>query len=221
MGLSPVGPVEVADGVADEVAVASGGRAGKIDGVSPAPDEEDPKDPFRLKDDPGWPLRGTDGPPDGLVGLRLTFLLIVGALVAVQVVVGLLSGSVADRDDQIGGWVAAGLVVVVGVVGLLLVRFAPARLDCADELALARSWRNRFFARTSAAILPALAGLIGWVLSGVPGIYSLGLTFTAVGFALSGPFHATLVRDQEQLAEEACAIALVPALRHPVTDRTR
>lgn len=183
--------------------------------------DDDPKDPFRLGDDPGWPLRRPDGPPDGLVGMRLTFLAVVGALIAVQIVVGLLAGSVAARDGQTSGLVAGAGVVAVGVLGLVLVRFAPPRLDCADELALAQSWRSRFFARTSASMLPALAGLVAFVLSGVPALYSLGLTFTAVGFALSGPFHATLVRDQERLALDACAIALVPALRRPVTDLTR
>ncbi len=199
------------------------GEPGKIVVVIDEPDgpREDPEDPFDLRSDPGWPLRRTDGPPDGLVGLRLTFVLVVGALVAVQVVVALLSGSVADRDHQLGGWAAVALVAAVGLVGLLAARFVPVVLDCADELALARSWRSRFFARTSAATLPALAGLLGWVLSGVPALYAFGLTFTAVGFAWSGPFHATLVRDQEQLAREACAIALVPALRRPVTDQTR
>jgi hypothetical protein len=185
----------------------------------PRGEEDDPKDPFRLRSDPGWPLRSAEGPPDGLVGIRMAFLAICGALAAVQIVVWLLSGSVAARDDQVGGWLAAVGVVLVGGVALLLVRFASPGLDCADELALAGSWRSRFLARTSAAVLPALAGLLAWVLSGVPGLYALGLTFTAGILTWVGPFHATLVRDQEVLAREACAIPLVPALRHPVDHR--
>lgn len=190
--------------------------------VSDGPErpEEDPRDPFRLGDDPGWNPSGRSGRPDGLVGLRMTFLALCVGLLLVGVVVGLLADSLADRDGP-SGWVAAIAVAAAGGVGLALVRLAPVGLDCADELALARSWRSRFFARTTASCLPALAGLAAFALCGIPALYPLGLAFTAVGLAVSGPLHATLVRDQEQLALDGCAISLVPALRRPVDDRTR
>lgn len=178
--------------------------------------EEDPQDPFRLRDDPGWNPTGREGRPDGLVGLRMSFLALCTAFLVVGVVVGLMADSVAQRDSQVSGLAATVGVVVVGVVGLALVRFAPLHLDCADELVLARSWRNRFFGRAAASTLPALAGFAAFALSGIPALYPLGLAFTAAGLAVAGPFHATLVRDQERLALEACAIALVPALRKPV-----
>lgn len=184
-------------------------------------EDEDPTDPFRLRDDPGWNPSGRSGAPDGLVGLRMTFLALCAGLLVVGVVVGLLADSVAERDGGPSGWVAALGVVVVGAVGLVLLRLAPVGLDCADELALARSWRSRFFARATASTLPALAGLAAFVLSGVPALYPLGLAFTAVGLAVAGPFHATLVRDQERLALDGCAISLVPALRRPIDDATR
>jgi len=182
---------------------------------------EDPTDPFRLGDDPGWNPTGRAGRPDGLVGLRMTFVALCTGLLVVGIVVGLLADTVAERDGGPSAWTAAGAVVVVGALGLLLVRVAPIALDCADELALARSWRSRFFARATASTLPALAGFAAFALSGVPALYPLGLAFTAVGLAVGGPFHATLVRDQERLALDGCAISLVPALRHPVDDRTR
>jgi uncharacterized membrane protein YeaQ/YmgE (transglycosylase-associated protein family) len=188
--------------------------------VDPRPDE-DPKDPFRLGDDPGWNPSGRAGVPDGLVGLRMTFSALCAGLLVVGVVVGLLADSVADRDGGVPGVVGALAVVVVGVIGLAIVRFVPVRLDCADELALARSWRSRFFARCTASTLPALAGFAAFALSGVPALYPLGLAFAAAGLAVSGPFHATLVRDQERLALDGCAISLVPALRRPVDDLTR
>ncbi|HEX7135040.1 MAG TPA: hypothetical protein VF228_20870 [Iamia sp.] len=188
--------------------------------MEPQPDE-DPTDPFRLRDDPGWNPTGRAGRPDGLVGLRMTFLALCAGLLVVGVVVGLLADSVAQRDGGPSGWVAAAAVVVVGVGGLALVRFAPVALDCADELALARSWRSRFFARATASTLPALGGFAAFAVTGVPALYPLGLAFTAAGLAVSGPLHATLVRDQERLALDGCAIALVPALRRPVDDLTR
>lgn len=183
--------------------------------------DEDPTDPFRLRDDPGWNPSGRADRPDGLVGLRMTFLALCAGLLVVGIVVGLLAESVAERGGGPSGWVAAAGVVVVGVVGLLLVRVAPPALDCADELALARSWRARFFARSTASVLPALAGFGAFALSGVPALYPLGLAFTAAGLAYAGPLHATLVRDQERLALDGCAISLVPALRRPLDEITR
>lgn len=180
--------------------------------------EEDPTDPFRLRDDPGWDPRRRPDVPDGLMGLRLTFVALCAGLLTVGVIVGLLADRAAGRDDHVPGLGAAGGVVLAGLLGLALVRLAPVPLDCADELALARSWRSRFFARTAASTVPALAGFAAFVLAGIPALYPLGLAFTAVGLAVSGPFHATLVRDQERLAIDGCAIPLVPALRRPVTD---
>lgn len=190
--------------------------------MDPLPDrpDEDPTDPFRLREDPGWNPSGRGDRPDGLVGLRMTFVALAAGLLVVGVVVGLLADSLAGRDG-VSGWLGAAGVVLVGVVGLLLVRGAPVPLDCADELALARSWRSRFFARCTFSTLPALAGFAAFALSGVPALYPLGLAFTAAGLAVSGPFHATLVRDQERLALDGCATSLVPALRRPVDELTR
>lgn len=187
----------------------------------PGEPEDDPTDPFRLGDDPGWDLRTRGDRPDGLIGLRVTFLALCAALLVVGIIVGLLADSVAERDGQLSGVVAALGVVAVGAIGLAVVRVLPVGLDGADELALARSWRSRFFGRCTASILPSLAGFAGFALSGVPALYPLGLAFTAAGLAVSGPFHATLVRDQEHLAIDGCVIPLVPALRHPVDDLTR
>lgn len=182
---------------------------------------EDPKDPFRLRDDPGWRPRSRDDAPDGLVGLRMVFLAICSGLLAVGLVVGILAADPDRADGAVEAGPAALAVVAVGILSLLLVRFVPVRLDCADELALARSWRTRFFGRAVGAEVAALAGFVAYLLTGVPALYPLGLVFSALGLAYGGPFRATLVRDQEQLALRACAIALVPALRRAVTDQTR
>ena len=107
------------------------------------------------------------------------------------------------------------------MLSLAYVRFAPLVLDCSDELALARSWRARFLGRAAGPEAAALAGFVAYLATGVPALYPLGLVFSALGLAYAGPLHATLVRDQEQLALEACALPLVPALRHAVTPDTR
>ncbi|HXH57579.1 hypothetical protein [Iamia sp.] len=179
--------------------------------------DDDPKDPFRLGDDPGWRPGHRDGRPDGLVALRMTFLAVCSGLLVVGVVVGVLAADADRADGSVSPWVAAAAVAGVGVLGLLAVRFLPLRLDCSDELVLAGSWRSRFLGRVAAAEVAALAGFVAYVLTGTPALYPLGLVFSALGLAYAGPFRATLIRDQEQLALEECAIALVPALRHAVT----
>lgn len=171
-------------------------------------------DPFRLRDDPGW--RFADRRADALVALRYVFAGLAAGLVVVGALVAWLAQTREPRDPALSAVAAVALVVVVGVASLVYVRFVPVALDCRDELALARSWRNRALARWSAFCTPALAGLVAFTLHGTPGLYSLGLGFAAVGAAVSGPFHANLVRDQETLARRDCAVPLVPALRHPV-----
>lgn len=186
-----------------------------------APQEDDPRDPFRLGDDPGWRPGSRNGRPDGLVALRFVFLAVCWGLVMIGVVVTLLVSSSDPASEGVSAWTMASIVVAVGVVGLVVVRFTPVRLDCSDELALARSWRSRFFARTAASEASALVGFLGVVLTGEPVLYGLGLLFTMAGLAVSAPVRANLIRDQEALALQGCAVSLVPALRVSVTDRTR
>lgn len=184
------------------------------------PREDDPTDPFRLRDDPGWRPGRTGGRPDGLVALRLLFAQMSLALLVIGVIVGILASD-PERFGNRSSGLAALVVAVLGLAALGGARVLPLRLDCSDELALSRSWRSRFLARMAVSEVPAFAGFVGFTLTGAPWLYALGLAFTALGFAVSGPMHANLVRDQEQLALEGCDLALVPALRHPVTRDTR
>jgi hypothetical protein len=184
------------------------------------PREDDPTDPFDLRADPGWRPGRTGGRPDGLVALRLLFAQLAAALIGIGVVVGILASD-PDRFGDRSPAAAALVVAVLGIISLVGARLVPLRLDCSDELALSRSWRSRFLARMAVSEVPALAGFVAFTLTGAPWLYALGLVFTALGFAASGPMHANLVRDQEQLAIDGCAVALVPALRHPVTPDTR
>lgn len=195
-----------------------GSRGATGDGASPPRDGTGDDDPFHLRRDPGWRPR-PGAPPDGLVTLRFVFLAFCSALLVIGVVVGILTPGMADRDRSVSTAAAAAGVVVAGLVGLALVRLAPVRMTCDDELALARSWRSRFFGRMAASELPALAGFVAFSLTGAPALYPLGLLFTAAGFAWSGPFHATLVRDQAALARDGCAIPLLPALQRAATVR--
>lgn len=183
------------------------------------PDEEDPTDPFRIRDDPGWRQGPDRDRPDGLVALRQLFLAVAAGLVTVGVAVALMASGRRRPDGW--PWLALGAVVVVGVACLAAVRWLPVALHGSDELVLARSWRSRFFARVAASMTAALAGFAAFAATGVAVLYPVGLVFAAVGLAVSGPLRANLIRDQERLARAGCPIALVPALRRPVTPDTR
>lgn len=188
--------------------------------AAPTPPDHDPQDPFELRDDPGWKPWGRRE-PDGLVALRFVFVQFSVALLLVGVVVAFL---VSDAEPYFGPWSklpAALAVCGVGLLSLALVRWVPVRLDCSDELALARTWRARFFARMAASELAALAGFVAVLGTDDPRHYALGLLFCAIGFAVSGPTRANLIRDQERLALDGCPIALMPALRHQVNQHTR
>ena len=182
---------------------------------------EDPEDPFELNADPGWRPGPRGGRPDGLVALRMVFLAVCGGLLVVGVVVGILATDADRADGSLSTAAGVAGVVAAGVLSLLFVRFVPVRLDCSDELALARSWRTRFFGRVAGAEAAALVAFVVYLLTGTPALYPLGLVFSALGLAYGGPFRATLVRDQEELALRGCPIALVPALRRAVTPDTR
>lgn len=196
-----------------------GGSAPGRDHDRAVADEEDPQDPFRIGEDPGWRRRTDPDRPDGLVALRQLFLAVVVGLVTVGVAVALLASRRARPDGW--SWAALAAVVAVGGLSLAAVRWLPVSLDGADELALARSWRSRFFARLAASMTAALAGFVAFTATGVAALYPVGLVFAAVGLAVSGPLRANLIRDQERLARSGCPIPLIPALRRPVTPETR
>ncbi len=175
---------------------------------------EDPQDPFELRSDPGWRPGPREGRPDGLIALRMVFLAVCAGLLVVGLVVGILAADADRADGSVSTGLAALVVVAVGALSLLFVRFVPVALDCSDELALARSWRTRFFGRVVGAEAAALGGFVAYLLTGTPALYPLGLVWSALGLAYGGPFRATLIRDQQELAVEGCPFALVPALRH-------
>jgi hypothetical protein len=177
--------------------------------------------------DPGWrpalpglawtlvprlAIRRSQRRGDALVALRGLYLSFCAAIALVGVVVAVLAAGGFEGGDVAGGPVA----VAVGVAGLALVVASAWRrpLDASSDLALADSYRRRFFLRMAFAESAALLGFVGFVLTGNPALYAVGAPFTVLGFALLAPTVANLRRDQEELRRSGNRRSLVAALRH-------
>jgi hypothetical protein len=154
------------------------------------------------------------GTGDGLLGLRVIFLSFVVALAAIGVVVTIL-----EANDALGNTTPEGPVaVVVAALGAASLVAGPALrrpLPCGSAVELAAGYRTRFFVQVAIAESVALAGFVGFILTGAGWLYPLGAAFSAVGFARLAPTAGRLRADQEELRLRGCSEPLVPALRLP------
>ncbi len=151
---------------------------------------------------------------DRLVGLRRIFVTFSVALPLIGVVVLFvwLAGDLGTDLSTAGFTIA---LVVLGMLALALTKLVDGRLDCSGDEALAVSYQRRFFAQVAFAEAAALGGFVGFILTGNPLLYVLGLAFTAVGFWKAAPTAANLARDQDRLRAEGCGRSLIAALRTP------
>lgn len=172
-------------------------------------------------DDPGWPLspmllvpglgvrlaqRRAAG--DGLVLLRLVFVMFVFALVMFGVVLLFV-----DLSEGSSVGLFAAVVVADGTGSTIVASMHRRPLDCSSEAALADSYRTRFFLRIALAESAALLGFVGVFLTGARWLYLLAVMFTAVGFARAAPTRRALQREGDELAMLGCGRSLVAALR--------
>lgn len=104
-------------------------------------------------------------------------------------------------------------VAVIGVASLAMRKVVRRPLPAESESGLASGYRNRFFLEIALAESAALAGFVGFVLTGDSLLYPLGAAFTAVGFGLLVPTSPHLARDEEELRRGGIGLSLVAALR--------
>ncbi|HEX4980424.1 MAG TPA: hypothetical protein VFV63_01950, partial [Ilumatobacteraceae bacterium] len=93
------------------------------------------------------------------------------------------------------------------------IRWLRPGLDCTNQETLATSYTTRFFLRIAVSDATALTGFVGFILSGNPATYPIGLIFTAIGFTIIAPTAANLARDQMRLSLGGCGRNLVADLR--------
>lgn len=163
--------------------------------------------------DPGWSWAIRAGIPGSLFlfpSRRIRRLGDLGALNAIRAVfvsflvaLALLSLVVLilrlDTEDGLSpGPVAAG-VIGFGVTMQLFGRLVERPLDGSSPGALIGSYRTRFFLRVAFAEASALAGFVGFILTGHEWVYAAGLVVALVGFARLAPTRRHLERDQVDL----------------------
>jgi hypothetical protein len=152
------------------------------------------------------------GGVDGLITLRVLFVTFVGAVLMIGVVVVVLN-RFGDDVAHFEPIPVAGLVVAVGVLVQVIAAVVERPLDASGPVALASSYRTRFFLRVASAEGAALLGFAGFILTTVPAVYLVGLVVTLVGFTRAAPTRARLAADQERLSPAGNMIGLVAALR--------
>lgn len=140
--------------------------------------------------------------------LRQVFVSFVMALVLVSVV-RIVLGEMTD-DPQSG--LAAGIVVAVGVVSLVLGGVVKRDLDATSDATLRSSYRTRFFLRLAFAESAALVGFVVSVSIGPLWVLWIGMAFTLVGFVRLAPTTRNIEADQRRLTATGHHRRLFPAL---------
>jgi hypothetical protein len=153
------------------------------------------------------------GTSDALMTMRMIFVYVVQTVLILAVVVIGLSVSDTIPGGDVDTTLAAIAVTAIGATGLVMARLLPSALDCTTAASLVGTYRTRFFIRLALAEAGAMAGFVGFIVTGAPTIFVLGAAFSAVGFTWAAPTTRQLERDQEALTWSACGRALVPTLR--------
>jgi hypothetical protein len=177
-------------------------------------------------EDPGWPRaievllmlvpgaqfwnlrRQRAGDP--LVLLRATFLSFSISLIAFGIVLAAIGGL---PNGPVVPWVP--LLVAVSVVSVISVHLVMRKLlACESEVALATSYRKRFFATIAMTEYVALFAFVFTFIGSPAWIYDAGGTFTLIRFwTTSAPTRSALMRDQDALNAQGCGLSLIAAIR--------
>jgi nitrate reductase NapE component len=109
---------------------------------------------------------------------------------------------------------APGLVAVCGaaMAAPFLGRLARRPLDCSSDVALAESYRTRFFLRAAFANVPALAGFLVGSAGGPVWLFGLGVAIALAALFVDAPTRSHLAREDAALRARGCGRSLVAAL---------
>jgi hypothetical protein len=147
-----------------------------------------------------------------------TMRVVFAAFVASVAVLGVVVVVLAAAGGVSGSLSVVVAVVVVAAVGLVtppVARTATPDPDCSTVASLRRTYSSRFFLRLALADAPAVAGLVGFLLSGVPFVYAVGLGFTVLELGRLAPTRRRLEDEEAELARRGCLHPLLQALTAP------
>jgi hypothetical protein len=181
------------------------------------------------EEDPGWPWPRLRDVPYVFVpqlaarrlasrgggflsSTRLLFFSYTSSLLVFQVVLLFLHPRPTASSTETALCLA---IVVVAALATPVARRFEATLDCASDVALVVSYRQRFFRRVAFAQVPALLAFVFTFLTGRWWLYTLGMVIGLLSMWAAAPTRAALRHDQERLDRQRCARSLVSALVHP------
>jgi hypothetical protein len=153
-----------------------------------------------------------DRSTDGLAMIRDVWLSFAVATVLFGVVV--LSAVPGTSTSPAGPWLV-GLGVVAASCLIAVRLFGRRALDCSSAVALAASYRTRFFARTAFSEAVALFAFVATFLTGQPWMYWVMMPFAFIGYGWNAPTRRQLEDEQQKLSLSGCSISLVRSLRDP------
>ena len=176
-----------------------------------------------LDEDPGWPItprnyflllipglgyrRLKRDRGDGLRALRMVFVAFCNAIVLFGFV---LIFVLPFCEQPTTSAILVASLALYFVVSQLVLRVRERPLDC---LALANSYRKRFFVRIAVAEVGALIGF--WAAFAVQGsvVYYASALLSLVGYRYAAPTRDSLQREQQTLYQQGCGASLVATLR--------
>lgn len=157
--------------------------------------------------------RRTKARGDGLAMIRQVWTSFVLGLLMIGVVSVIVAPTLAATSAV--PWL---LVLVVVTIGELIAEgwVLSRPLGCDSLVALASSFRSRFFLAIAFSQSIALMGFVATMVSGQWWLYWLALPFSAIGHLRVAPTRSKLEGLQDTLRDRGCALSLVRALRSPV-----
>ena len=147
----------------------------------------------------------------GLSTLRALFLTYCLSLVLVGTVVVLVAG-VARSGTAAFVWL--GVIAAYDLTILMFVGRTEKPLDCANDAALAASYRTRFFLRIAFAEAGVLFAFVATFIAPAGAwLFLASVVLASPGFARAAPTRKARQRDQAELHARGCGRSLVAALQ--------
>jgi len=176
-------------------------------------------------DDPGWgpvirrlpllliPVVGMTRlakEANGLLAMRILWVVFVNAIVLIGVVVVFLGG---EFDGAVDSSLALAATVVVGVFTQLAGPRFVRGPDVSSASAFVPTFQRWFFSRVAFAEVAALFGFVMFVLSGSGLVYAVGAVIALAGMIDAAPGARRLAALQERADAEGSGLDVLSALQ--------
>ena len=148
--------------------------------------------------------------PNGLLAMRILWVVFVNAIVLIGVVVLLLGD---ELDGVLNPSLALAATVMVGVFAQLAGPRLVRGPDLLSAAAFAPTFQRWFFSRVAFAEVAALFGFVMFILSGSGLVYALGAVIALAGMIDAAPGARRLATLQKQADDEGSGLDVLGALQ--------